>query len=170
MLSILCSIERNQFCGCFKLFSLVSFFVFKSTLVGNGECMTAKNLYVNYLIQIKSVPVAEMLSKASAGCVALLGEIAVAEVQGRPLTVSQIMAMIHLASPGTIHRRLESLRQKGLIDLVYRNGNRRTKYIVPTAAADAYFEKMGDVLVKTLSNARKPHKVRVDAGELALAA
>jgi DNA-binding transcriptional regulator GbsR (MarR family) len=132
--------------------------------------MTSKNLYMDYLIQIKSAPVDTMLSHASAGCVELLGVIAAADFQGHPLTVSQVMAMIHLASPGTIHRRVESLRQKGLIDLIYKNGNRRTKYIVPTAAADAYFEKMGDVLMKTLSNVRKPHKAREASGELACAA
>jgi len=36
---------------------------------------------------------------------------------------------------------VESLRQKGLIDLIYKDGNRRTKYIVPTDVANAYFEK-----------------------------
>lgn len=118
---------------------------------GMGNFMSSKNVYLNYLIQSKAEPMDAMLSYVSPACVQLLSAIAVADFQGQPLTISQIMAMIHLASPGTIHRRVESLRQKGLIDLIYKGNNRRTKYIVPTAAANAYFEKMGDLLLKTLS-------------------
>ena len=113
--------------------------------------MCSKNVYINYLIQSKSNPMDAMLSHASPACLPLLSAIAVADFQDQPLTISQIMAMTHLASPGTIHRRVESLRQKGLIELIYKDGNRRTKYIVPTEAANAYFEKMGDLLISTLA-------------------
>ncbi|MEN9619486.1 MAG: hypothetical protein RL406_1723 [Pseudomonadota bacterium] len=113
--------------------------------------MRSKDVYINYLIQSKANPMDAMLSHASPACIPLLGAIAVADFQGQPLTISQIMAMTHLASPGTIHRRVESLRQKGLIDLIYKDGNRRTKYIVPTDVANAYFEKMGDLLINTLA-------------------
>ena len=132
--------------------------------------MSSKNLYINYLIQIKTEPMDVLLSHASSGCVQLLNAIAVADLQGRPLTISQIMAMTYLASPGTIHRRVESLRQKGLIDLIYKDGNRRTKYIVPTPAANAYFEQMGDLLIKTVSKMGEHHEVPQDMRELACAA
>ncbi|PUE58223.1 hypothetical protein B9Z36_05025 [Limnohabitans sp. Rim8] len=132
--------------------------------------MSSKNVYLNYLVQSKAEPMDAMLSYVSPACVQLLSAIAVADFQGQPLTISQIMAMIHFASPGTIHRRVESLRQKGLIDLIYKDGNRRTKYIVPTEAANAYFEKMGDLLVKTLSIESPRHAFYVDTNTLACAA
>ena len=75
--------------------------------------MSSKNVYLNYLVQSKAEPMDAMLSYVSPACVQLLSAIAVADFQGQPLTISQIMAMIHFASPGTIHRRVESLRQKG---------------------------------------------------------
>jgi hypothetical protein len=132
--------------------------------------MSSKNVYLNYLVQSKAEPMDAMLSYVSPACVQLLSAIAVADFQGQPLTISQIMAMIHFASPGTIHRRVESLRQMGLIDLIYKDGNRRTKYIVPTEAANAYFEKMGDLLVKTLSIESPRHAFYVDTNTLACAA
>ena len=132
--------------------------------------MCSKSVYINYLIQSKANPMDAMLSHVSHACLPLLSAIAVADFQNQPLTISQIMAMTHLASPGTIHRRVESLRQKGLIDLVYKNGNRRTKYIIPTQSANDYFEKMGDLLISVSSKTslcHAPHEqlphVHVDA-------
>jgi DNA-binding MarR family transcriptional regulator len=40
------------------------------------------------------------------------------------------------------------LRKNGLIEKVFRDGDRRTKYLVPTTASDDYFDKLGRILVK----------------------
>jgi len=57
--------------------------------------MRSKDVYINYLIQSKANPMDAMLSHASPACIPLLGAIAVADFQGQPLTISQIMAMTH---------------------------------------------------------------------------
>ena len=60
------------------------------------------------------------------------------------------MALNAIASPATIHRKLDQLRELGMIDTVFEGKNRRTKYLVPTQAADAYFDKLGKVLGEAL--------------------
>ena len=62
------------------------------------------------------------------------------------MTVMQTMAMQHLASPATIHRRVDVLREGLLIDMVFHKGDRRTKYLVPTELADRYFARMGELM------------------------
>jgi hypothetical protein len=38
----------------------------------------------------------------------------------------------------------------GLIDMVFEGQNRRTKYLIPTQSANAYFEKMSDAMLKAV--------------------
>jgi len=76
----------------------------------------------------------------------LLEEIAVAHANGSPLTVTNAMELSSIASPATLHRKLDTLREAGLIDQVFEGTNRRTKYLSPTKAAAKYFESMGKAL------------------------
>ena len=76
----------------------------------------------------------------------LLQLIALKHSQGQALTVTDAMAMSTVASPATIHRKLDTLREAGLIAQTFEGKNRRTKYLVPTPAADAYFAKLGEVM------------------------
>jgi DNA-binding MarR family transcriptional regulator len=62
------------------------------------------------------------------------------------------MELHGIASPATIHRKLDELREAGLIDLVFEGKNRRTKYLIPTKAAHAYFEKMSDSILKAVQS------------------
>lgn len=77
----------------------------------------------------------------------LLEVIALSHAQNRPLTVTAAMALQSMASPGTVHRKLSLLRKNGLIEQVFQGGDQRTKYLVPTAASDDYFDKLGRILV-----------------------
>jgi DNA-binding transcriptional ArsR family regulator len=80
----------------------------------------------------------------------LLNEIAIQHFDEKPLTVSQAMKLAAIASPATIHRKLDELREAGLIDLTFEGQNRRTKYLIPTKVAHAYFEKMSDSMPKAI--------------------
>jgi len=63
------------------------------------------------------------------------------------------MALAHIASPATIHRKLDQLRELGMIDTVFEGKNRRTKYLVPTKAASDYFANMGKAVQLALKEA-----------------
>ena len=62
------------------------------------------------------------------------------------MTVTEVMALSDIASPATIHRKLDELRELGLIEQVFEGKNRRTKYLVPTKLANIYFEKMSEAM------------------------
>ncbi len=77
----------------------------------------------------------------------LLEAIAVAHADNAPLTVSQAMGLGAIASPATMHRKLDQLREAGLIEQTFAGKNRRTKYLIPTSSAAKYFERLGNALM-----------------------
>ena len=61
------------------------------------------------------------------------------------------MLLSNIASPATIHRKLNELIEAGLIEQVFEGKNRRTKYLVPTKEADAYFAKMSKAMTSAVN-------------------
>ena len=76
----------------------------------------------------------------------LLNEIAIQDLDDKPMTVTEVMALSNIASPATIHRKLDELREAGLIEQSFEGKNRRTKYLVPTKLANTYFDKMSEAM------------------------
>lgn len=76
----------------------------------------------------------------------LLGLFAAAWHDGRKLTVMEAMGISPEISPTTVHRRLKTLRKKGLIVLVNDTDDTRIKYIEPTDKANQYFDQLGQCL------------------------
>ena len=71
---------------------------------------------------------------------------------GIPMTVGDVMKISALASPATLHRKIDMLREAELIDMIFIGKNRRTKYLVPTDLANDYFSKMGKAIVESLNS------------------
>lgn len=65
---------------------------------------------------------------------------------GKQITVLQAMGMSTDVSSTTAHRRLKSLRKKGVITLVADESDNRIKYVQPTSVADQYFSQLGQCL------------------------
>lgn len=85
-------------------------------------------------------------------CITLLEKIAVQESIGQPLTVNHAMGLTSIASPATLHRRLDLLRDAGYINHVFKENNRRTKHLVTTHRADTYFKALEQCLVHSLGD------------------
>jgi len=81
----------------------------------------------------------------------LLEILAVAHYIGKPLTVSQAMALSGLASPASIHRKLSQLREYGYIEGVHPKGDRRTQFLTPTNKANLLFETLGSLMLQATS-------------------
>lgn len=64
----------------------------------------------------------------------------------RKITVLQAMSLSDDVSSTTAHRRLKSLRKKGVIALVSDDTDNRIKYVMPTAMATQYFAQLGQCL------------------------
>jgi len=75
---------------------------------------------------------------------ALLDVIASCSVE--QLTVTEAMSLNLIASPATLHRKLDNLRNAGWIYQECRDGNRRTKYLVAAPKALAEYEKLNKAI------------------------
>ena len=63
---------------------------------------------------------------------ALLDAVALCWFEGRPQTVREAIAMDHLGSPATLHKRITRLRQKDMLVAQNQEGDRRAKYLIPS--------------------------------------
>jgi DNA-binding MarR family transcriptional regulator len=109
-------------------------------------------LYLRYLRFARAINILKKDSHLiDSTALQLLNEIAVQHFDGKTLTVSQAIALNKIASPATLHRKLDELREAGLIQQIFEGKNRRTKYLVPTKAADAYFAKMSKAITSAVN-------------------
>jgi DNA-binding transcriptional ArsR family regulator len=110
-------------------------------------------LYLRFLriaraVEIENTPVKNIDSTA----LLLLNEIAVQHLDGKNITVTEAMLLSNIASPATVHRKLDELREAGLIEQVFEGKNRRTKFLVPTKEADSYFAKMSKAITNAVNS------------------
>lgn len=68
--------------------------------------------------------------------------------KGEQITVLQAMRLAPDLSHTTVHRRLTTLKKKGLLQFNVDEQDGRVKYITPTNAANDYFSVLGECLRK----------------------
>jgi len=110
--------------------------------------MPNQSVYLRFLSLLHAIEGKGEIPNLDLDAKRLLEVIGVRHSQGKPLTVSDAMAMTHIASPATIHRKLDLLRDIGMIDSYFEGTNRRTKYLCPTPQAEKYFNQVGEVMHK----------------------
>ena len=115
--------------------------------------MSSRQLYIRFLDLLHALEGGTRAADLDLEARKLLEVIAVRYEQKNPLTVTEAMALAHIASPATIHRKLDQLRQAGLVDANTEGNNRRTKYLIPTQQAHDYFERIGQALVTAVKHA-----------------
>ena len=74
---------------------------------------------------------------------ALLDAVALCWYEGQPMTVREAIALDHLGSPATLHKRITRLRQKELLIAFNQEGDRRAKYLIPSEKTLDYFGNLG---------------------------
>lgn len=82
--------------------------------------------------------------------------------QGERMTVSVGMSLMPGVSIGTTHRRLKSLRSKGLLTLIPDKTDHRIKYIAPTTLARNYFEILDKCLKLAFTSKNQAFKKVLD--------
>ena len=115
--------------------------------------MDSKQIYMRFLNLLHSLEGGAQAPAMDLEAKKLLEVIAVRHAQQKPLTVTEAMALAYIASPATIHRKLDPLRELGMVDSVFEGSNRRTKYLIPTQVAHDYFDQVGQAMqeaIKTL--------------------
>jgi DNA-binding MarR family transcriptional regulator len=67
---------------------------------------------------------------------------------GKKITVLKAMQMSSDASSTTVHRRLKTLRLKGMLELDLDEDDNRVKYIMPTQLALDYLSQLGQSILE----------------------
>ena len=113
--------------------------------------MSNTNAYLRFLNLLRAVEVSFLPPGLDPTAKCLLERIACQHDQGQPMTITEAMALHEVASPATIHRKIDDLRTAGLVDTEFQGDNRRTKYLIPTHKARKYFDKVNALLPNALS-------------------
>lgn len=71
--------------------------------------------------------------------------------EGGKITVLHAMSLCDEISCTTAHRRMKSLRKKGLIELLTDENDNRVKHVVPTQQTIQRFSQLGECLLKARS-------------------
>lgn len=112
--------------------------------------MAPRLSYLRFLNFVHALDECENTPKMDFEAKKLLETISLRHEQKQCLTVTEAMRLGHIASPATIHRKLNQLLKQGMIETVFVGNNRRTKYLVPTQATHIYFEAVGRAMQQAL--------------------
>ena len=97
------------------------------------------NPYIKFIVKKKELDI-DLTARE------LLDRIAMACAAGHPMKVSRVMSIKSVASPATLHRKLEDLLDAGLVFHKQTMKNRRTKYVMLTTKAEKHFKELGECM------------------------
>lgn len=110
--------------------------------------MSHPNIYFDFLIlcEEKKAFIQQYSAHISPSLLALFVVIAMKHDQGEPMTISETMALEQMASSASLHKRIDDLREAGMIHAVCKGPNKRNKYLMPSEKGDMYLKFMGQLL------------------------
>ena len=118
----------------------------------NSECKTVSaDAYMRFLQLARSVQQLPDAPQLDANEKALLEEIALRWFENKVMTVRETIALAHLGSPATLHKRITRLRQKDLLKTFNQAEDKRAKYLIPTDKTIAMFGVFGKKMNKAIA-------------------
>ena len=113
--------------------------------------LNMKNIYLRYLQFVSSDELHQHKQEAmSPTAIFLLNMVAIRDFEKKPMTVTQAMTIQALGSASNLHRKLDELREVGMIEIKSVGTNRRTKYLFITQNAYDYFQIKSDAMMKAI--------------------
>lgn len=110
---------------------------------------TQESVYLRFLSLCQALD-RKQRHEVDATAMQLLGEIGVAEFNESPKSVTELMALTHIASPATVHRKLDDLIKSGLVATRFALPDRRTKRVHVTAKGHKFFASRDKLLALAL--------------------
>jgi predicted transcriptional regulator len=113
-----------------------------------GLHMPHANVYIKFLTlcETKNLSIHQYSAHISPKLLALFEMVAIQHDKNESMTVSQAMALPNMASGAAIHKRIDDLREAGMIGLVFKEQDKRTKYLIPTEKGIRYLKFMGQLM------------------------
>lgn len=103
------------------------------------------NNYIRFLNESVGIP-----KPQDATSRALFELICLHEGMGHPMKVTQAMQQPQIASPATLHRKLDDLLALGLVVHEFEGKNRRTKYLKMSTAGRLYTTLMSQAMERAM--------------------
>lgn len=120
--------------------------VFKTLIIFDLISMRNQKTYLKFLHLIQTQEAKGELPALDPDAKRLLEIISVKHFLGHHMTISDAMGLNSIASPATLHRKIDLLRVQGLVETYFEGENRRTKYLRPTEQASLYFGALGSMM------------------------
>lgn len=106
------------------------------------------NVYLKFLGYAQAVRLSKSYPQLDLPEERLLDQLASSWAQGKKITVLRAMQMSPDASSTTVHRRLKTLRLKGMLELEVDEDDNRVKYIIPTELSRHYLSELGQSVLR----------------------
>lgn len=112
--------------------------------------MTVKqpNNYLQFLQSVHVMTARKRLIAMEPMARELLNEVAVQHWSGTPMTVTRLMELDRIASPATLHRKMQMLLGEGLIELIVDDGNKRSKFVHLSKKGGRYFDSLSNLMAQ----------------------
>ena len=114
-------------------------------MVNHSKYSLAYLRFVNLVQAIREIPTFPSMDPVEERLLSLLAAVWHHE---KKVSVLEAMSLAQDMSATTAHRRLKTLRKKGMIQLDTDKVDSRVKYVVPTDLAKQYFIALGQALDK----------------------
>ena len=108
------------------------------------------NYYLRFVNLVQALMVDKRLIHIEPTTRQLLDEIALQHSSQTPMTVSRLMSLDHIASPATLHRKMQALIQSGLIELSVDKENRRTKFVLLSKRGSRHFDALSELMLQVV--------------------
>jgi hypothetical protein len=115
--------------------------------------MHHQKIYLKFLSLIQTTESKGELTALDSDAKRLLEIIAVRHFLGQQTTISDAMGLKNIASPATLHRKIDLLRGLSMVETYFEGKNKRTKYLRPTDEAIQYFNALGQLMETAGANA-----------------
>jgi len=83
---------------------------------------------------------------------ALLQAVVLRWHENQAMTVREAIGLGNLGSPATLHKRISRLREKDMLSAQNLEGDRRTKFLIPTQRTLDYFQNLGQSMQQAHQN------------------
>ena len=108
------------------------------------------NYYLRFVNLVQGLMVDKRLINIEPTTRQLLDEIALQHSSQTPMTVSRLMSLDHIASPATLHRKMQALIENGLIELSVDKENKRTKFVLLSKRGSRHFDALSEVMLQAV--------------------
>jgi Fe-S-cluster formation regulator IscX/YfhJ len=134
---------NTQFVWCITKIKKSFAEIYKITNMNDSKSSPLASAYLRFLQLARAVQELPDGSDMDANETALLEAVVLRWHEGQAMTVREAISLEQLGSPATLHKRITRLREKEMLTTFNQEGDRRAKFLVPTALTLERFSQLG---------------------------